>query len=1189
MENGSEAFAKSIGSAAQDRLAKSTLGMTYTLQEQGGVNIAEGNSLKLSPETQTRVTSLLGITELTSQLRHSLFEKAAQGQMADSSEQSPEQRVIANQDRSVQELLGDNPKLLDKLAEITAKARVFSDLLGNQQPSSTTQELGMKVAAWEHTIDEIAQSLCGNDTEKAYYQQLVASNLVKLNNPTTRTVKGADGQPQTKFHESYTERLALLIQKPRAVSSISSHLEPRQGQALADNLMDEYLETAFTLNAVRVLDRIQRPLGFNSKFKKLTACLKGWEAEPAYIQLIESNNLREDFSKLRAEIAQINKSALSDEEKEQKIQDLNDQFKNRCEPAIENAFNKETDTDEAIDLVGTRQNIIALQQQMQEIKASKLDEAEKKQRLANLDKQMQTLFIPIANKVARIFPHKSSTNLTEVLEKEEAICAGKVNVLLATSKYLGVNARANSVKETLNNETAGHVCFECDLPSGSKLVIDANFENITGWDNKTDDELTASIRNSNPDITDPELESELRYTKLAIANSRSIPADSRVLMYITENTSQIASNEVQLKEARQKNLLVRINPYSGQQEIWKAAIPHPHLVTFPDKDGYLCINSSFTNNTGNFVSFVDEAYRDIGIYLLRKQIEMSPYDAKAYAGFAELLPAEEGLAFLEKAKKEKPALYWEGMSIQHALIYAHQGNLDRASQIFEETKVKNPPNYYKELYKLAAQFKDQASKETGETANQYRARAVSLMEQARRENAALFYSHSLNVLELTTIYRDQPEKKIELYEEFKKVQEAAFWETTSYPPPFEQLAELYLEQDKKNPVTHSKAVELTNEIKTRQKRFYAKMVCYYASKLYLEGEQKDPPKAIAMLEEAKAISPETFFQNDNNVITLAQTYEKTNNNEQAIAVYEEYRSTNPDLFWSKNDLLYENLVLLYKKTNQKDKAIAVCEEAKTKSNTFWQPLYSKGYSQLVSLYSEAGKLPDAIAISVEARTKDPNFFNPDSTNGGYVQLASLYSDTGQIDEAISTMLHGKDIDQNFWKRHYGVPNVFKLVDIYEKGGRLNEAMAVLTELKEKNSNYWKTDYYRICELYEKSGDAEKAKQIRSELLSVYEGLKASDLDAYYASSEKRAVLYLSEGQRQKAIQALEEGKEHYPYFPIKTILTLAELYIQEGDRDKAKSAYQDAIDVSTEVNKPENIPKIRERAKSNGIDLASEK
>ncbi len=1184
MEKGSEKFAKQIESFATDRLKKSGLGMTYVLQEQGGLKIAEDDALKLSTEMQAKVTNLLGITELSSQLRHSLFEQATEGVIEDKSSFNPESRNILNQNEFVGQLLGQNPKLIDKLAEITAKARVFIDLL-SQQPNDTLKDIEIKVQTWEHTIDQIARVLCSSETEEAHYRSLVQNNITKLNNPSQRIIKGSDGKSKSSEIESYSSRLDKLIKKPRAIEFISSYLEPDQGKKLADNVIDEYLETAFTLNAVRVLNRIQCPLGFNAKFRKLTSCLEGRETDSAYMQIIEDNGLAEEFLKLRSETKQINGSSQTDDEKKQKVQELNDNFKEKCRPIIKKSFIEGEDQDEVIDLVGAKEKIASLNAQASEINLSTLSEEEKKQQLANLDRQMQSLLIPIANKVERLFPHQSSTNLADVLEREEAICAGKVNVLLAISKYLGINARANSVKEILDNNTSGHVCYECDLPSGVKLVVDANFSNKYGLEGKTDEELITHIRKNNPGISDSELESSLRYTHLAIANAQFISTDSRVLTYVTEKTGKIAASNEQLQEARNNpNLLIRINPYTGQKEIWKANVPYPHLVTSPDKDGFLHINSSFTNNTAHFIT---RDYEEVGIYLFKKQIEMSPYNARAYTGLAGLLSEEKGIVFLEKIKESWPNLYWEGMSTEHALMYAYQDNLEMAIQLFEETKVKNTPIYCREVHKLSQYILSKANKETGEEVAKLKTRVKVLMESAKRENPSAFYSDKLNIIEMVKLYDGQTNKKIEVYEEFRTAQESIFWDTSDYTPPFQKLMEFYIEQSRIEPSVRDSAIAFVKEIKTRKDRFYNKKLYSYATDLYLQKENYNLESAISMLEEVRVNFSQAFFQENKNVATLAKLYEEQQSNDEAIALYEESKLTNPDSFWNgKYDQIYGSLVSLYMRLKQTDKAIAIYEEARVMSQQFWEVSYNGGYSQLVKLYAEVGKISEAIALSLEARTKDLNFLNPESHYGGYIQLASLYEQNGQIDEAIITMLQGQESDKNFWKKDYSNPNAFKLIDYYEKIGKTNEAIVTLEGIREKNADYWKTDYYWICKLYDKTGNHEKAKQIRTELIDIYEELRLSDEDLFYRSTEKLAQLYLDEGQTQKAIKALEEGKDNFDYFPIRNIITLAELYLQNNDREKAKSAYEDAIKGYKRFERPELIRRLIDQARTKGIELS---
>ncbi len=932
---------------------------------------------------------------------------------------------------------------------------------------------------------------------------------------------------------------------------------------------------------MRVLDRIQRPLGFNGKFRKLTSCLKGREADPVYIQIIESNGLVEVFVRLRDEIEQVHGSPLDSDETKQKIQKLNDNFREHCRPIIERSFVKETDNDEVINLVATKNKIVDINRRANEINSSNLGEDEKRQRLVDLDREMQSLLIPIANKIDRIFPHESSTNLIRVLEREDAVCAGKVNVLLAISKYLGINARTSVVKEILDNSTAGHVCYECDLPSGTKLVVDANFGNNYGSEERTDDQLITQITRNNPGISDTEIESSLKYAHLAIANARFISPDSRVLIYTTENTGKIVANEDQLQEVRNNpNLLIRINPYTGQKEVWKASVPYPHLITFPDKDGYLCINSSFAFNNANLIPM---GYREVGIYLFRKCIEMNPYSTRAYTGLASLLSEEERVAFFEKIRETQSVLYWEGISTDHALLSAHQGNLELATQLFEETRVKNPSVYYKEVSRLFYFFISEANKMAGQEATKLKTKAKAFMELARTENPSAFYSNRYNVSVMTGIYSDQIDKKIEIYQQFKETQETGFWNTGEHSPPFQKLMELYLEQAEKNPALRLKAIELANEVRTRNPRLYAKRAYLYASPLFLENQENDPNQVVIIMELAKSGSEISFFQTDDNVTGLARAYEDQNNRDKAIALFERARIVNPKLFWNgKYKPLYEDLVHLYVKEGQPERAIVIYQEAKDKDPLFWRAPYSEGYSRLASLYAENKQLTEAIAICTEAQLKDPKFLNPRYYNSGYAQLASLYAQNGQMNEAIKTMQLGQETDENYWTES---SRVFRLVSYYEKNNQLNEAVAVLEQVRERVPNYWRTDYYIICDLYQKSGNTEKSIQVRTELIKIYEALRISDQKLYYRLAKNLAYLYLGEEQIEKAIQTLEEGKKNFAYFHNEDIIALAELYLRVGNTEQAKLTYQDLIEKYKRISTPEMIQYVVDRARSHGVEI----
>lgn len=1172
MESASLEVAGQINTAAQKNLERSAPGLAYISKEQGGINL-EDEDAKLSPETNARVTNLLGLSAITGDLRHSLFEQSASHELTDTSNKSPEPVSMQNQDLFVEGLLGEMPTLIDKLAEINAKARIFDSIVKDRQRDETLEGLRIRIDTWKETVDGIALSLCADDAEKARYQQLVDSNVAEYQ----ETPPGKEaGDETTKPPESYSQRLARLVENPRAVGFITARLKPEQGGKLAEEVIDEYLETAFTFNAVRVLDRIERPLGISGEFDKLTACLRGVEQDPKYTDIINNNHLTSLYADLQQSLAEVYQSNLSVAEKSREARDLNAAFEANCQSILSDNLSG-VENEEVISLVDTKETLLDIKRQTEEIKASDMPQPEKDTRLAELDRQIQELMIPIANKIERIFPHKESTNLTDVLENEDAICAGKVNVLLAVSKYLGLNARANTVLEILDNNTQGHVCCECDLPSGNKLVIDANFGNISFLDGKTDDEIIAYIKQTNPEIKAGELDKILKSYKLSIANAASIPQESRVLMYTASNTTELAHNDDSMQTTKdQPELFVRINPDTGHKEIWRASIPYPHLITSPDKDGNLFMNSSFAFNN-HF------ANKEVSAYLLQKHIEMNPYNSRAYELLLGMLPPEDGIALLEKTLKEKPDFYWDRLSTEHAVIYAKNGNLDMAVQISEETKTQNPVAYYTRIHELGAQIRKQADKTGGESAESIRARAVGIMEQARRENPKLFFSAYPNVAELANEYGDQNENIITLYEEYKANQDA-FWDT-SQSNALNKLMTLYLERAKQDPAKQDTVLQLAGEMKSRNPEYYARNVCNFAQELYLVDAPKDQPQAISMLEDARADLSGLFFRNAENVTTLGRLYKRQDMIANAIALYEESQTANPEAFWNdSHGPIYTELVRLYLNAGQTDNALSLFEEARDKNTNFWGDKFSANYTGLVDLYVKTGHLTEALTASLEAQTKDPNFFNPDHSNEGYLQLALLYDQNGQADKAIETMLRGQDTDETFWATNY--PHVMRLIDYYEESEQLSEATKALERLRETQPDFWRTDYYRICKIYEDSGETEKAGQIRQELIGIYEGLKTTDLDDYYYVAEKLGNLYLQQGDTEKAIEVFNEGKANYDYFSIRGIALLGDLYSGIGETEKATGNYQDAIDRAKEIRRDDLVLTIIEKAKDHGIELA---
>jgi len=111
-------------------------------------------------------------------------------------------------------------------------------------------------------------------------------------------------------------------------------------------------------------------------------------------------------------------------------------------------------------------------------KDSALSKNEKEQALANFDEKLLSEIIPVINKISVIFPHKalgSGSTLIEILSDDNAICAGKSQIVRVVGDYLGLR----NPKFTLNsNKNSLHTFNLFELPSQRTGLIDCNFSVI---------------------------------------------------------------------------------------------------------------------------------------------------------------------------------------------------------------------------------------------------------------------------------------------------------------------------------------------------------------------------------------------------------------------------------------------------------------------------------------------------------------------------------------------------------------------------------------------------------------------------------------------------------------------------------------------------------------------------------------
>ncbi len=1167
MSEGSVDFKTHIASVASDYLLPSKRGFEYVAQEQGG--IIPNEALYRTLSVNERISSLVGLGKLTAGLRNVLFQQAANDLLEDSSKHSPDKAPIKNQFDFMGDMLGDTPKVARQLAESEAKLLALEQSL--QGVRGATDPLKDKAAAWRQTVQEISHNLL----DQTDYQRMVDEQKAQL---------------EVKHNgRSYKDKLGDIVsaggdKKIEVLLSRSSL--PAE---LAERMIDEYLETAFTLNAVRVLDRIQRPLDVRAKYRKLLACLDNKESDNAYSQLIETTGLAEKYTELKTKRSKIIQERLStSDERAAQVVALELEFQKACEPELTKFFNPEGDTDETIDLLKSKRDLVQIEAKVRAIKSSDLSEEDKQSQLVILDGQVRDILVPIANKIERVFPHVDSTNLIQVLENEEGICAGKVNAFLAVLKYLGVRSRALSIKEIMDNGNGGHVTTECDLPSGEKLIVDSNFSNKSGLDQKTDDELVQTIKDRNPDISILNIDATLKGYKRAIANSASIVRNSRVLLYQAESTGEVIESDFRLNEVRElPNLFVRIDPYTGKRIVWKADVPYPHLITAPDKDGYMFINSSFC---GNNSIFIRKGYEDIQRYLITKELAMAPWAARTHKHYLELLSRDEGIAYLVKIKDSMPSVYYDGLNLELAGRYVYAGKINDALAVFEDLKKRDEHFYYRNTHLIVSSFLPISI----DSRNDLKVLARQIFDEAIAHDPKLFYGEPNNVSKMLRVFRDDPESKIEALEQFEEIDPEKFWArgSTDYRLTLgDVLLEEYQAKAHKLPEARDQVIAFLQRSKYHSTDFYIDHLTILAKEVVSRNEA-DIPDAIKILEDFRSENASAFYTDMEKVGYLGKLYAWDNREGEALRLYQELRDQNPNKFWSGGfESGYYQYAKLLDGLGQTTQAIKVVEEAMRRSSEFWEQTYGGDYSQLVDLYRKEWDLDKAISCLLEARSKDERFDNPKINSRGYILLADIYRDSGDYDMAIKTLVEGSDTDAHYWEDDgfYRQPNVIKLVDVLKDSGKVREAVGVLQELRQRSpDNYWKTDYFEIALLLDRIGESTMAGEIRTELIGKYEDLKTSDPKMYENKLiyDKLARLYAGAGDRKKAISILTEFKSVSKFdFYIPTQFFLVDCYLQVGDKKMATQEYKELIDRLGQYGATKRIAALRQKAATEGIIL----
>ncbi len=261
---------------------------------------------------------------------------------------------------------------------------------------------------------------------------------------------------------------------------------------------------------------------------------------------------------------------------------------------------------EEIDLLSMRNLVAKLKQEYQEdpSQAETLN-----QRLIN------EIAIPIANKIAKLFPHEddnSPTLIASALYRSEAVCAGKSSILSTVFKLLGLSCITAEVVRTLD-ERADHIIFTANIFSSTVLIIDANYKSYSDFD---DDEIRSCC-------ISPKLAQKY------IANRNAISPESNVVLYTASPTLDLTPE----KSSSTQTGIYTLKFSSGREIFFKSSIPYPHPLITENTSTFM--NSADHSNYASLLK--DSGRNDEAEQHYLKAIEINPQISAAHSNYASLL------------------------------------------------------------------------------------------------------------------------------------------------------------------------------------------------------------------------------------------------------------------------------------------------------------------------------------------------------------------------------------------------------------------------------------------------------------------------------------------------------------------------------------------------------------------------
>lgn len=522
------------------------------------------NQALLHLETDSQLADVFGLASLIPELRTAILSQPSPSHYGES---------------FLHQTLGDDPKILKGLASACAKIQLATEFAAQTR----NQPLFLLLAAWLDVFDKIGASI---SKDKDSFQQITAQEKSLLFQPKVP----CQGKPP----ETYPQKLRRLL---------SLGLPSKSAKETLGDLKDE---DNFEGRGM-FIQRVNSTLGYFQNLRQQERI-----TPQEYQQILKEIGINEKIDPEELLNSLISRELISIFQKAYRLEaqyrycqwfnpgnaalfadQLADEFLittfSLGESLLLEQIHTPTvkDKGERIDLFQIKERIRRANLRAQEVKTQPdLTDREKQIKLRRLDRKIALAIAPVVNKIATLFPSDEAYFLAACLVKNQATCVGKVNILSAAFRFLGLKPKPTDVLLTLGGGSS-HSLLEIDLFT-RRLVIDANYPRI------------------------PE-----RKTRKFRANKTKILPGYEVYAYlVAENKDRLCKVE-----------FIRLDPATGKAETCHASIPYPHQVIISsNKTGIL--PSSVYFNYAHFWKSVGD--KNSAEYYFRKASAINPNDPDAY-------------------------------------------------------------------------------------------------------------------------------------------------------------------------------------------------------------------------------------------------------------------------------------------------------------------------------------------------------------------------------------------------------------------------------------------------------------------------------------------------------------------------------------------------------------------------------